>query len=156
MLGRAGGVATAAAVGWIGGNWLWDNVVMPANQAMYGDETTAGGNLKKNSLLGKMWDSVAGWWQHGTETGKFPDWYPGQAITAPISGWQNASLSTRLQTAPTTASMGNKVEINQKQVIKFDDNKLEGLIRVVSSEVTASSMGDMIDLINGSTESTTE
>lgn len=158
MLGRAGGVATAAAVGWFGGNWLWDNGVMAANNAMYGDETTAGGNLKKNSPLGRMWDSVAGWWDHGTATGKFPDWFPGQgqAVTAPLSGWRDASLSTRLPTAPATASMGNKVQINQQQVIKFDDNKLEGLIRVVSSEVTSSSMGDMIDLINGNAESTRE
>ncbi|HDW9027140.1 TPA: tape measure protein [Escherichia coli] len=77
-------------------------------------------------------------------------------VTAPLSGWRDASLSTRLPTTPATASMGNKVQINQQQVIKFDDNKLEGLIKVVASEVTASSMGDMIDLINGGTESTRE
>lgn len=76
-------------------------------------------------------------------------------VTAPLSGWRDASLSTRLPTAPATASMGNKVQINQQQVIKFDDGKLEGLIKVVASEVTAESMGDMIDLISGPTNEST-
>lgn len=155
MLGRAGGVATAAAVGWFGGNWLWDNGVMAANNAMYGDETTAGGNLKKNSPLGRMWDSVAGWWDHGTATGKFPDWFPGQnAVTAPINDYARASLATKLPPM-SQATIQNKVEIKQNQTIKFDDNKLEGLIKVVASEVTAESMGDMIDLISGPTNEST-
>ena len=76
-------------------------------------------------------------------------------VTAPIEDYSRASLSTKLPPM-NQATVNNKVEIQQKQVIKFDDNKLEGLIRVVSSEVTASSMGDMIDLINGGTESTRE
>lgn len=157
-MGKAGGVAAVAAIGGEAAAWSWDNIIMKANSAMYGDETTAGGNLKKDSPLGKMWDGLKGWWDHGTATGKFPDWFPGQgqAVTAPLSGWRDASLSTRLPTAPATVSGGNKVQINQQQVIKFDDNKLEGLIKVVASEVTASSMGDMIDLINGGTESTRE
>lgn len=157
-MGKAGGVAAVAAIGGEAAAWSWDNIIMKANNAMYGDETTAGGNLKKDSPLGKMWDGLKGWWNQGTATGKFPDWFPGQgqAVTAPISGWRDASLSTRLPTAPATVSGGNKVQINQQQVIKFDDNKLEGLIKVVASEVTASSMGDMIDLINGGTESTRE
>lgn len=156
-IGKAGGIATVAAVGGEAAAWSWDNIIMKANNAMYGDETTAGGNLKKDSPLGKMWDGLKGWWDHGTATGKFPDWFPGQgqAVTAPLSGWRDASLSTRLPTAPATASMGNKVQINQQQVIKFDDNKLEGLIKVVASEVTANSMGDMIDLISGPTNEST-
>lgn len=157
-VGKGAGVAAVAAVGGEAAAWSWDNIIMKANQAMYGDETTAGGNLKKDSPLGKMWDGLKGWWDQGTATGKFPDWFPGQgqAVTAPISGWRDASLSTRLPTSPATVSGGNKVQINQQQVIKFDDGKLEGLIKVVASEVTASSMGDMIDLINGGTESTRE
>ena len=156
-IGKAGGIATVAAIGGEAAAWSWDNIIMRANNAMYGDETTAGGNLKKDSPLGKMWDGLKGWWDQGTATGKFPDWFPGQgqAVTAPLSGWRDASLSTRLPTAPATASMGNKVQINQQQVIKFDDNKLEGLIKVVASEVTANSMGDMIDLISGPTNEST-
>lgn len=97
---------------------------------------TPGGNT------GPLFEQIRGWFSSPT--------------TAPINDYRNAALSTRLPLTPATASMGNKVQINQQQVIKFDDNKLEGLIRVVSSEVTASSMGDMIDLINGVTESTRE
>lgn len=129
-------------------------VVSGSDQTGNIDQSRAKEFAAKDSLAARL----KGWWDQGTATGKFPDWFPGQgqAVTAPISGWRNASLSTRLPTAPATVSGGNKVQINQQQVIKFDDNKLEGLIRVVSSEVTASSMGDMIDLINGGTESTRE
>lgn len=127
-------------------------------RAKYYAENPEAGNVDLTSIRSWIPKPLLGWWDHGTATGKFPDWFPGQgqAVTAPISGWRDASLSTRLPTAPATVSGGNKVQINQQQVIKFDDNKLEGLIRVVSSEVTASSMGDMIDLINGGTESTRE
>lgn len=127
-------------------------------RAKYYAENPDAGNVDLTSIRSWIPKPLLGWWDHGTATGKFPDWFPGQgqAVTAPISGWRNASLSTRLPTAPATVSGGNKVQINQQQVIKFDDNKLEGLIKVVASEVTASSMGDMIDLINGGTESTRE
>ncbi|HDX3184389.1 TPA: tape measure protein [Escherichia coli] len=127
-------------------------------RAKYYAENPDAGNVDLTSIRSWIPKPLLGWWDHGTATGKFPDWFPGQgqAITAPLSGWRDASLSTRLPTAPATVRAGNKVQINQQQVIKFDDNKLEGLIRVVSSEVTASSMGDMIDLINGGTESTRE
>lgn len=127
-------------------------------RAKYYAENPDAGNVDLTSIRSWIPKPLLGWWDHGTATGKFPDWFPGQgqAVTAPISGWRDASLSTRLPTAPATVSGGNKVQINQQQVIKFDDNKLEGLIKVVASEVTASSMGDMIDLINGGTESTRE
>ena len=129
-------------------------VVAGSDQTGNVDQSRAKEFAAKDSLTARL----KGWWDQGTATGKFPDWFPGQgqAVTAPISGWRDASLSTRLPTAPATVSGGNKVQINQQQVIKFDDNKLEGLIKVVASEVTASSMGDMIDLINGGTESTRE
>ncbi|EFC2999596.1 tape measure protein [Escherichia coli] len=127
-------------------------------RAKYYAENPDAGNVDLTSIRSWIPKPLLGWWDQGTATGKFPDWFPGQgqAVTAPISGWRDASLSTRLPTAPATVSGGNKVQINQQQVIKFDDNKLEGLIKVVASEVTASSMGDMIDLINGGTESTRE
>lgn len=129
-------------------------VVAGSDQTGNVDQSRAKEFAAKDSLAARL----KGWWDQGTATGKFPDWFPGQgqAVTAPISGWRDASLSTRLPTAPATVSGGNKVQINQQQVIKFDDNKLEGLIKVVASEVTAESMGDMIDLINGGTESTRE
>lgn len=81
---------------------------------------------------------------------------PTAPITAPIKDWKNSSLSTRLPTAPATASMGNKVEIRQQQTIKFDDNNLRNLIRITANEVTAESMGNMVDLIAGTAESTRE
>ena len=142
------------------GNVLVDSVLQAHEEARakYYAENPDAGNVDLTSIRSWIPKPLLGWWDHGTATGKFPDWFPGQgqAVTAPISGWRDASLSTRLPTAPATVSGGNKVQINQQQVIKFDDNKLEGLIKVVASEVTASSMGDMIDLINGGTESTRE
>lgn len=83
VLGKLGAVAAAVVGGGLAADWTWDNIIMPANDAMYGDETTAGGNLKKDSPLGKAYDAIVGWWQHGKESGKFPDWYPG-VNNAPI------------------------------------------------------------------------
>lgn len=51
-----GPVGWATAVGSIGGDYAW-NKVMDANDAMYGQETTAGGNLKKDSPLGWLYDA---------------------------------------------------------------------------------------------------
>ena len=122
------------------------------------------GDPKRGGLyeFGRFVSNAGALFTPGGNTGplfeQIKGWVSGKAdspVTAPISGWQNASLSTRLPTAPATASMGNKVQINQQQVIKFDDNKLEGLIKVVASEVTANSMGDMIDLISGPTNEST-
>ena len=144
------------------GNVLVDSVLQAQEEARakYYAENPDAGNVDLTSIRSWIPKPLLGWWDHGTATGKFPDWFPGQgqAVTAPISGWRDASLSTRLPLTPATVSAGNKVQINQQQVIKFDDNKLEGLIRVVSSEVTASSMGDFIDQINSSSgyESTKE
>lgn len=76
ILGKLGPLA-AVVGGGVAADWVWDNIIMPANDTMYGDETTAGGNLKKDSPLGKLYDALQGWWQHGKESGKFPDWYPG-------------------------------------------------------------------------------
>lgn len=151
--------------GRIGGNVTKGNTIIASalqaheeGRAKYFAENPDAGKVDLTSIRSWIPKPLLGWWDHGTATGKFPDWFPGQgqAVTAPISGWRDASLTTRLPTAPATVSGGNKVQINQQQVIKFDDNKLEGLIKVVASEVTASSMGDMIDLINGGTESTRE
>ncbi|WP_349886170.1 tape measure protein [Pantoea ananatis] len=51
-----GPVGWSTAVGSIAGDYAWDKV-MDANDAMYGQETTAGGNLKKDSLLGWLYDA---------------------------------------------------------------------------------------------------
>lgn len=163
--GMGGGNGGGNNPGRIGGNVIKGNALIDSAlqaheeaRAKYYAENPDAGNVDLTSIRSWIPKPLLGWWDHGTATGKFPDWFPGQgqAVTAPLSGWRDASLSTRLPTTPATVSGGNKVQINQQQVIKFDDNKLEGLIKVVASEVTASSMGDMIDLINGGTESTRE
>lgn len=163
--GMGGGNGGGNNPGRIGGNVTKGNSLIASAlqaheeaRAKYYAENPDAGNVDLTSIRSWIPKPLLGWWDHGTATGKFPDWFPGQgqAVTAPIPHWRDASLSTRLPLTPATVSGGNKVQINQQQVIKFDDNKLEGLIRVVSSEVTASSMGDMIDLINGGTESTRE
>lgn len=160
----AGGMGGGNNPGRIGGNVIKGNALIDSAlqaheeaRAKYYAENPDAGNVDLTSIRSWIPKPLLGWWDHGTATGKFPDWFPGQgqAVTAPLSGWRDASLSTRLPTTPATVSGGNKVQINQQQVIKFDDNKLEGLIKVVASEVTAESMGDMIDLISGPTNEST-
>lgn len=96
---------------------------------------TPGGNT------GPLFEQIKGWFSSPT--------------TTPINDYTRASLATKLPPM-NQATVSNKVEIRQNQTIKFDDNNLRNLIRITASEVTASSMGDMIDLINGGTESTRE
>ena len=162
--GMGGGNGGGNNPGRIGGNVTKGNSLIASAlqaheeaRAKYYAENPDAGNVDLTSIRSWIPKPLLGWWDHGTATGKFPDWFPGQgqAVTAPLSGWRDASLSTRLPTTPATVSGGNKVQINQQQVIKFDDNKLEGLIKVVASEVTAESMGDMIDLISGPTNEST-
>lgn len=151
--GRIGGNVTK-------GNVLIDSALQAheAGRAKYYAENPDAGNVDLTSIRSWIPKPLLGWWDHGTATGKFPDWFPGQgqAVTAPLSGWRDASLSTRLPTTPATVNRGNKVEIKQQQTIKFDDNNLRNLIRITASEVTAESMGEMIDVINGGIESTRE
>lgn len=141
----------AAIAGGMAADWAWDNVIMPANDAMYGDETTAGGNLKKDSPLGKMWDSLAGWWQHGKESGKFPSWYPGVNNTASVPPGiptpttpivpTTPTINTQALPAPATGFNGvvptqvmveSSGDINTKFELTVDEN---GLLRVVQKEV---------------------
>lgn len=127
-------------------------VVAGSDQTGNVDQSRAKEFAAKDSLTARL----KGWWDQGTATGKFPDWFPGQnAVTAPIEDYSRASLATKLPPM-NQATVSNKVEIRQNQTIKFDDNNLRNLIRITASEVTAESMGDMIDLINGGTESTRE
>lgn len=57
-LGALGSVAAPAAVavgGGLAANEGWD-AIMSYSDSTYGKETTGGGNIKKNSPLGKIWD----------------------------------------------------------------------------------------------------
>ena len=96
---------------------------------------TPGGNT------GPLFEQIKGWFSSPT--------------TAPINDYARASLATKLPPM-NQATVSNKVEIRQNQTIKFDDNNLRNLIRITASEVTAESMGEMIDVINGGIESTRE
>lgn len=55
-LGTGVGALAVPTIGGIAADWGWDNVIMPGSDKMWGKDTTAGGNLKKNSPLGKAWD----------------------------------------------------------------------------------------------------
>lgn len=50
-----GPVGTAMAIGSIGGDYAWDGV-MNASDSMYGQDTTANGNLKADSPFGMLYD----------------------------------------------------------------------------------------------------
>ena len=153
-LGGGAGVAVGAGAG-IGaakiGTWMREK--LQAGSDWLGEKLQAAGLLtsEQNDL------AKAGAYNGGyINKGSSGSWNPYNIpVTAPINAYAKASLATRLPPM-NQATVSNKVEIRQNQTIKFDDNKLEGLIKVVASEVTASSMGDMIDLINGGTESTRE
>ena len=57
---KVGGVyGAAAAAGYIGGNAAWDKITQESD-SMYGKDTTAGGNIKTNSPLGRLWKSASG------------------------------------------------------------------------------------------------
>lgn len=159
-LGGAAGVAVGAGAG-IGaakiGTWMREK--LQAGSDWLGEKFQEAGLLtSEQNDLAKAGAYNGGYINKGSGSawgGQYGLPVSTPQVTAPLSGWRDASLSTRLPTTPATASMGNKVQINQQQVIKFDDNKLEGLIKVVASEVTANSMGDMIDLISGPTNEST-
>lgn len=153
-LGGGAGVAVGAGAG-IGaakiGTWMREK--LQAGSDWLGEKLQAAGLLtSEQDDLAKAGAYNGGYINKGSSGSWNPYNIP---VTAPINAYAKASLATRLPPM-NQATVSNKVEIRQNQTIKFDDNKLEGLIKVVASEVTASSMGDMIDLINGGTESTRE
>ncbi|MEK9119918.1 tape measure protein [Escherichia coli] len=153
-LGSAAGVAVGAAAGAGAAE-----IGMWAREKLQGWSDALGEKFKEMGLLTDEQNNLtkAGAYNGGyINKGSSGSWNPYNIpVTAPIEDYSRASLATKLPPM-NQATVSNKVEIRQNQTIKFDDNKLEGLIKVVASEVTASSMGDMIDLINGGTESTRE
>lgn len=153
-LGSAAGVAVGAAAGAGAAK-----IGMWAREKLQGWSDALGEKFKEMGLLTDEQNNLtkAGAYKGGyINKGSSGSWNPYNIpVTAPIEDYSRASIATKLPPM-NQATVSNKVEIKQQQTIKFDDNKLEGLIRVVSSEVTAESMGDMIDLINGGTESTRE
>ncbi|MCX9000085.1 tape measure protein [Citrobacter portucalensis] len=109
-VGKAGGLAALSGgpVGWgiaigsVGGDYAWDKV-MDANDAMYGQDTTAGGNLKKDSPLGKLWDFL-----HSPDLPTNPDF----AKPADKTGWVSSySDPTYVPPTPTITAPQLKVDM---------------------------------------------
>ncbi|HHX5649425.1 tape measure protein [Enterobacter mori] len=110
-VGKAGGLAALSGgpVGWgiaigsVGGDYAWDKV-MDANDAMYGQDTTAGGNLKKDSPLGKLWEFL-----HSPDLPTNPDF----AKPADKTGWVSSySNPTYVPPTPTITAPQLKVDMS--------------------------------------------
>ncbi|EOV9646770.1 tape measure protein [Cronobacter malonaticus] len=143
-VGKAGGLAALSGgpVGWgiaigsVGGDYAWDKV-MDANDAMYGQDTTAGGNLKKDSPLGKLWDFLhspslptnpdfakpaekTGWVSSYSNPGYVP---PTPTITAPQLKVDMAG--NPLMTPPAWLNQPLNVNVN----LKVQDGQIKDLVR---------------------------
>ncbi|WP_249979570.1 tape measure protein [Escherichia coli] len=143
-VGKAGGLAALSGgpVGWgiaigsVGGDYAWDKV-MDANDAMYGQDTTAGGNLKKDSPLGKLWDFIhspdlptnpnfakpeekTGWVSSYSNPGFVP---PAPTITAPQLKVDMAG--NPLMTPPAWLNQPLNVNVN----VKVQDGQVRDLVR---------------------------
>ncbi|MCM7718353.1 tape measure protein [Enterobacter hormaechei] len=143
-VGKAGGLAALSGgpVGWgiaigsVGGDYAWDKV-MDANDAMYGQDTTAGGNLKKDSPLGKLWDFLhspslptnpdfakpaekTGWVSSYSNPGYVP---PTPTITAPQLKVDMAG--NPLMTPPAWLNQPLNVNVN----VKVQDGQVRDLVR---------------------------
>lgn len=143
-VGKVGGAATLSGgpVGWgiaigsVGGDYAWDKV-MDANDAMYGQDTTAGGNLKKDSPLGKLWDFIhspdlptnpdfakpadkTGWVSSYSNPGYVP---PAPTITAPQLKVDMAG--NPLMTPPAWLNQPLNVNVN----VKVQDGQVRDLVR---------------------------
>ena len=108
-VGKVGGAAALSGgpVGWgiaigsVGGDYAWDKV-MDVNDAMYGQDTTAGGNLKKDSPLGKLWDFL-----HSPDLPTNPDF----AKPADKTGWVS-SYSNPGYVPPTPTITAPKLKVD--------------------------------------------
>lgn len=109
-VGKVGGAAALSGgpVGWgiaigsVGGDYAWDKV-MDANDAMYGQDTTAGGNLKKDSPLGKLWDFI-----HSPDLSTNPDFAKPADKTGWVSSYSNPGY---VPPAPTISTPQLKVDM---------------------------------------------
>lgn len=137
LAGLSGGpVGWSIAVGSVGGDYAWDKV-MDANDAMYGQDTTAGGNLKKDSPLGKLWDFIhspdlptnpdfakpadkTGWVSSYSNPGYVP---PAPTITAPQLKVDMAG--NPLMTPPAWLNQPLNVNVN----VKVQDGQVRDLVR---------------------------
>ncbi|VAF02818.1 tape measure domain [Enterobacter hormaechei] len=103
LAGLSGGpVGWSIAVGSVGGDYAWDKV-MDANDAMYGQDTTAGGNLKKDSPLGKLWDFI-----HSPDLPTNPDFAKPADKTGWVSSYSNPGY---VPPAPTITTPQLKVDM---------------------------------------------
>ncbi|MES3519370.1 tape measure protein [Enterobacter asburiae] len=143
-VGKVGGAAALSGgpVGWgiaigsVGGDYAWDKV-MDANDAMYGQDTTAGGNLKKDSPLGKLWDFLhspdlptnpdfakpadkTGWVSSYSNPGYVP---PTPTITAPQLKVDMAG--NPLMTPPAWLNQPLNVNVN----VKVQEGQIKNLVR---------------------------
>ncbi|WP_223307002.1 tape measure protein [Citrobacter sp. S-77] len=143
-VGKVGGAAALSGgpVGWgiaigsVGGDYAWDKV-MDANDAMYGQDTAAGGNLKKDSPLGKLWDFIhspdlptnpdfakpadkTGWVSSYSNPGYVP---PTPTITAPQLKVDMAG--NPLMTPPAWLNQPLNVNVN----VKVQDGQVRDLVR---------------------------
>ena len=110
---RIGGIAgAAAAAGGVGAEAGWDSMMNNRNNA-YGSATTAGGNLKKNSPLGRAWD----WAANSDIWGDVSSFFVGNAkageVTPSIPGVTSGVNQNRLMDAlMMTESGGNPLAYN--------------------------------------------
>ncbi|CCJ71407.1 tail tape measure protein, putative [Cronobacter condimenti 1330] len=146
-VGKVGGAAALSGgpVGWsiaigsVGGDYAWDKV-MDANDAMYGQDTTAGGNLKKDSPLGKLWDFL-----HSPSLPTNPDFAKPAEKTGWVSSYSNPGY---VPPTPTITAPQLKVDmagnplmtppawLNQPLNVNVNVKVQEGQIRdLVRSEV---------------------
>lgn len=160
-VGKVGGAAALSGgpVGWgiaigsVGGDYAWDKV-MDANDSMYGVDTTAGGNLKKDSPLGKMWDFF-----HSPDLPTNPDF----AKPAEKTGWVSSySNPTYVPPTPTITTPQLKVDmagnplmtppawldqpLSVNVIVKVQDGQVKNLVR---SEVEANDNRNFNMLMQG-------
>ncbi|HIH9250744.1 TPA: tape measure protein [Enterobacter ludwigii] len=116
-VGKVGGAAALSGgpVGWgiaigsVGGDYAWDKV-MDVNDAMYGQDTTAGGNLKKDSPLGKLWDFL-----HSPDLPTNPDFAKPADKTGWVSSYSNPSY---VPPTPTITAPKLKVDMAGNPLMK--------------------------------------
>lgn len=134
-LGRAAGPAGAVVGGGLLANEGWDALMENRRQA-YGDKTTAGGNLRKDSPLGKAYD----WIKSQTVTSGFeansPDW-----MQKPTHGADYAPYTFRpdYNASATGTATGNAVTTSMPKI----ENKLNMSATV---ELNGQKLGEFVDV----------